>query len=197
MTPGVKKILLSQKTFANHLADEEAALAIQASTPTAVSLPRQSSNRFPATPTLKGKQTSVSEVPGLKGKRASLSRPTSSSDAMITQPSATLPDSVITEDPPESISTMPPFVRSDDDNDPLLTSHIPAVPSAEVIEALLSAPPLSYTASRAAPSTLSAPARQFCEICGYWGRVRCMKCATRVCSLDCKRIHDEQKCLKF
>ena len=197
MTPGVKKILLSQKTFANHLADEEAALAIQASTPTAASLPRQSSNKFPSTPTLKGKQTPVSEMSGPKGKRASVSRPTSSSDTMIIQPPATLQDSVITEDPQESISLTSPFARSDDDNDPLLISHIPPVPSAEVIEALLSAPPLSYTAARAAPSTLSAPARQFCEICGYWGRVRCMKCATRVCSLDCMKIHDEQKCLKF
>ena len=80
---------------------------------------------------------------------------------------------------------------------PLLKVSVPHMPSPEEIEALLAAPPLSYNAARAAPSASTAPPRQFCEICGYWGRVRCMKCGTRVCSLECQRQHDDSSCQKF
>lgn len=36
------------------------------------------------------------------------------------------------------------------------------------------------------------PPRYFCEVCGYWGRVRCTKCGARVCALDCLEVHREE-----
>ena len=85
----------------------------------------------------------------------------------------------------------------DIDDDPFLKSHVPPLPTQAEIDALLAAPPLSYNAARAAPTTSTAPPRQFCEICGYWGRARCMKCGVRVCGLECKTQHDETRCAKF
>ena len=86
----------------------------------------------------------------------------------------------------------------DDANNPLLRSYIPAAPSAAIMEALVSAPPLSYNAARAgAGAAAGKPQRRFCEICGYWGGVRCLKCGARVCGLECLGVHGEGRCLKF
>jgi zinc finger HIT domain-containing protein 1 len=83
----------------------------------------------------------------------------------------------------------------EDDENPLLQSNVPLPPTAEEIEALLSAPALSWTEARVAPplppSKGGPPQRHFCEICGYWGRVRCLKCGSRVCALECKNAHDQ------
>lgn len=79
----------------------------------------------------------------------------------------------------------------DDDDEPLLRVETLAPLEQSRIEALLSQPPLSYNAARAAPPDANAPPqRHFCEICGYWGRARCIKCGSRVCGLDCKITHD-------
>ncbi|WEW58020.1 hypothetical protein PRK78_003487 [Emydomyces testavorans] len=91
------------------------------------------------------------------------------------------------------------LIISEFDNDPLLRSYIPSAPSERVMQALLSEPPLSYNASRA---TFSAnmnrkPPRQFCGICGYWGKLKCIKCQARVCGLECQRIHSETTCDRF
>jgi zinc finger HIT domain-containing protein 1 len=79
------------------------------------------------------------------------------------------------------------------DRDPLLMSHIPPVPSQEELEALIGAPPLTYTEARGelTAEDLGRPTRGFCEICGYWGRVKCTKCGSRVCALECLRTHQE------
>ncbi|GAM89326.1 hypothetical protein ANO11243_073630 [Dothideomycetidae sp. 11243] len=70
--------------------------------------------------------------------------------------------------------------------------------SEEEIEALLSAPMLTFNAARSAPPPQStAKHRVFCEICGYWGRAKCMKCGARVCGIECRETHDESRCLKF
>lgn len=70
--------------------------------------------------------------------------------------------------------------------------------SHEEIVTLLEAPPLSYNQARAAPPPPSAPPpRRFCEVCGYFGRARCMKCGAMTCSVECKDSHDEHRCLKF
>ena len=75
---------------------------------------------------------------------------------------------------------------------------IPALPSEAEMEALLSAPPLTYNQARAAPPPPGAPPpRRFCETCGYWGRVKCMKCGAMTCSVACKDDHDQFKCLKM
>ena len=79
------------------------------------------------------------------------------------------------------------------DNDPLLISRVPLFPSDEELRALMTAPPLSYLEARASWGDEEAryPKRAFCEVCGYWGRVRCIKCGARVCALDCLETHRE------
>ncbi|KAI4124865.1 MAG: hypothetical protein LQ338_004591 [Usnochroma carphineum] len=172
-TPNIRRILASQKTFSNHLADEEAALANQDQQ--VVSAPP----RTPA-PTLGGKAS--------LGRRASTAASEPSS-AEITQPKISEPhiNAEVSEDP----MSEDPGAR-----DPLLRSYVPEKPSEAVMEALLAGPPLSYNAARSAPS-VGKPQRQFCEICGYWGTVKCLRCGARVCGLKCKNTHDEGRCLKF
>lgn len=66
------------------------------------------------------------------------------------------------------------------------------------LEALLAAPPLSYAASHAAPTPAGGPPqRQFCDNCGYWGNIKCRKCGSRVCGLECKDAHEATRCLKW
>lgn len=55
--------------------------------------------------------------------------------------------------------------------------------------------PLGYLGSAAAQSV--KPKRTFCEICGYWGKYRCQKCAARYCGLECGGVHAETRCNKF
>ena len=148
MTPNVRRILMSQKTFANHLADEEAVLAQQAqnTAASATAAPRRSST-VP-------KEKILVSVDG-----------SSTNDATA--------------------------------HEPLLKSYVPEAPSQEVMEALVNAPPLSYNAARTTLSEPAKPQRHFCEICGFWGTIKCMKCGARVCGLDCKGAHDDGRCLKF
>ncbi|KAL6714484.1 hypothetical protein ACLMJK_007908 [Lecanora helva] len=148
-TPNVRRILMSQKTFANHLADEEAALAQQ-----------QGGSSMPPP-----------RIPALKSSRST----------------AELKD--------QSKSGAP--AKDPLDDEPLLQVNVPSAPSEEELEALTSAPPLSYNAARSAPPPPHKPRRYFCEICGYWGSVKCMKCGARVCGLECKGAHDDGRCLKF
>lgn len=155
-TPNVRRILMSQKTFANHLADEEAIIAQQQNTGSFGVAPRAQLAKVVLNP---------------KGSAASEFQSTSSV-------------------PPQAPKT--PL-----DDEPLLKSYIPSAPSAEVMEALLSGPPLSYNAARTAPPLVGKPQRHFCEICGYWGTIKCMKCGARVCGLECKIGHDDSRCLKF
>lgn len=72
------------------------------------------------------------------------------------------------------------------------------LPTEEEMQALLDAPPLTYNAARvAAPPASAPPPRIFCEICGFWGRVKCLKCGARTCSVDCESVHVADRCLKF
>lgn len=172
-TSNVRRILMSQKTFANHLADEEAALAAQSQTAGAVSIPRASGLRPAGNPSIPKRSSTLD----LQPPPSTSARPTN-----IQTSSATAPPPSPPKDPGAE--------------EPLLKSYIPSVPSEAVIESLLSAPPLSYNAARAAPSKGNSQ-RHFCEICGYWGLIKCMKCGARYCSLVCKGPHDEDRCLKF
>jgi zinc finger HIT domain-containing protein 1 len=84
--------------------------------------------------------------------------------------------------------------------DPLLSieSSLPPTLNPAELEALLSAPPLSYAASHAAPPPAGGPPqRQFCDNCGYWGKIKCLKCGARVCGLECKDAHEATRCLKW
>lgn len=172
---------MSQKTFANHLADEEAALSAHPQPPSTALTPRPPPSKPTKTPTSRLKRSSTS---------ASTPTPTpTDSGAQKTLPSsATLPGNI----PPPSTTTLSP-----DDTNPLLRSYIPSAPSEAILNALVAAPPLSYNMARARPSASGRPQRQFCEICGYWGRIKCMKCGARVCGLECKGTHDEGRCLRF
>ncbi|KAL8850757.1 MAG: hypothetical protein Q9221_004325 [Calogaya cf. arnoldii] len=172
-TPNVRRILTSQKTFANHLADEEAALATQEQQ-VASATPRTSAPTLLRNPSTGRRSSTVAPEPSAVGEG---------------QPATTTPHA-----PPERSSRL----NSEDagSSNPLLMSYIDQMPSASVMEALLAGPPLSYNAVRSAPSA-GKPPRHFCEICGYWGSVKCLKCGARVCGLDCKNAHEEGRCLKF
>ncbi|KAL1596033.1 hypothetical protein SLS59_008022 [Nothophoma quercina] len=79
-----------------------------------------------------------------------------------------------------------------------VSNLIPPPLNPATLEALLSAPPLSYAASHAAPPPAGGPPqRQFCDNCGYWGTIKCRKCGARVCGLECKDAHEATRCLKW
>ncbi|KAI4203400.1 MAG: hypothetical protein LQ350_001921 [Teloschistes chrysophthalmus] len=171
-TSNVRRILTSQKTFANHLADEEAAIASQ--------------DQHQATPV--PSRTSAPIV----SRKASVGR--RSSTAAQEPSSAGNPQSRNTRTP--GAPSVLEVSNDPESQNPLLRSYIPEMPSEAVMEALLAGPPLSYNAARSAPSA-GKPQRHFCEICGYWGTIKCLKCGARVCGLECKNTHDEGRCLKF
>ena len=149
---------MSNKTFANHLADEEAALA------------QQQQSTIPTITTRAGPPKTAPHTPS------------ASHDLAI--------DTVMTE----TVSHKP---KDPLDNEPLLMVNVPKAPSEEEMNALLAAPPLSYNAARSMAPAAGKPQRYFCEICGYWGTVKCLKCGARVCGLECKVAHDDGRCLKF
>ena len=173
-TSNVRRILMSQKTFANHLADEEAALAAQGQTAGAALTLRASMSKVPGTPSIQ-KRSSTTDL--------------QASPTTTAHPTAPHPN-------PATALTRPSPLKDSGVDEPLLKSYVPSAPGEALIKALLSAPPLSYNAARAAPPK-GKPQRHFCEICGYWGLIKCMKCGARYCSLVCKGPHDEDRCLKF
>ncbi|KAI9786779.1 MAG: hypothetical protein M1816_007786 [Peltula sp. TS41687] len=184
VTPGVRKILQSQKTFANHLADEEAQIALQGQTPTSQlsQTPHQTAKAGAKPSTQRGRR-----LKSIGSERSSV------------QPARTpsVDAGASAKSPPGAVTSVTPFASSVEADDPLLKSSTPSRPSDALLEDLLATPPLSYTAARSKPSSMGLPRRRFCEICGYWGRVRCIKCGARVCGLECQGAHDDQRCLKF
>jgi zinc finger HIT domain-containing protein 1 len=77
------------------------------------------------------------------------------------------------------------------DGDHLLATRLPPIPSDAELAALMAVPPLAYGKARAGWSD-RYPTRMFCAVCGYWGRVGCLKCGARVCALDCLNVHREE-----
>lgn len=176
VTQNVRRILISQKTFANHLADEEASLALQDQHTPAPAAPRTGGGRTVKI-TSSQKQHSA----------------TAASPSHITTPQTSKSKASATS---VSGSIQPSAASVPNEDEPLLKIHLPSAPSDAVLEALISGPPLSYNAARAAPST-GRPQRRFCEICGYWGTIKCMKCGVRVCGLECKNAHADGRCLLY
>jgi zinc finger HIT domain-containing protein 1 len=210
-TANVRKILQSQKTFANYLDDfiamgagadttssgpaasaaagnvtggssRSAAAAASAAirgARTAGAAAQQTQRKSEGTPAAKssGKQAAAAE------REAAASEDVEMADVTASQPSVYLQSYA---------GPLPPAHPSDDD--PLLVSRIPPLPSDEELRALLSAPPLTYLDAKAGwnDEDRRYPTRVFCEVCGYWGKVRCMKCGTRVCALDCLETHREE-----
>jgi zinc finger HIT domain-containing protein 1 len=178
-TTNTKKILASGKTLAHYLDDEEAEIARNGrrdiDLETAVAAPQRASK----TPLARRKPQHEASIAS--------GSPAPPIATATTAGVAALPAS-------DSMDIDVPDVADDDEDE----YAIAPMPTRAELEALLDATPLTYAQARAAPPPTSAPpARKFCETCGYWGRVRCMKCNVMTCSVACKDIHDEHKCLKF
>lgn len=168
VTQNVRRILSSQKTFANHLADEEAALASHDQNTLALGTPRAGSSR-PARIASSHKRLSTATSPS----------PNTVIDPLVT-----------------SIVASHATAQSSSEDDPLLRSYVPTTPSQAIMEVLLSGPALSYNGARAAPA-VGKPQRRFCEICGYWGTIKCLKCGARVCGLECRNAHSDGRCIFY
>lgn len=174
-TPKTKKILGSGKTFAHYLEDEEAEIA------------------------LKGRRD-LDNPPGPKpdSQRASKTPLARRKPPMLVKEESSMSNSPAPNAPPIPSIVAPPMPMDLDEHDGENDSAMDPLPTQAEMEALLNAPPLTYNQARSAPPPASAPLpRQFCETCGYWGRVKCMKCGNMTCSVVCKDTHDEHKCLKF
>ncbi|KXG48255.1 Zinc finger, HIT-type [Penicillium griseofulvum] len=179
-TSNVRRILQSQKTFRNHLDDEEAAISSGSGG-------------------VAGMQGAGGAIIAAKGGKAARSL-TPASTAGIKRPAGTMTGASTpqetdaeTDDEPRK----PKLIKSEYDNDPLLRSYAPPVPSDRLMQRLLAEAPLSYNASRAKPPTSGRPGRQFCCMCGYWGKIRCKSCHLRTCGLDCYKVHEDSRCGAF
>ncbi|MCJ1395824.1 hypothetical protein MMC18_008710 [Xylographa bjoerkii] len=174
-TAATRKILVAQKTFANYIADEEALAALEPQ-PVATLKSRASNTTPKRTASTLSREPSTSTAPQtLKGSSSHEIRPTNTN----------------------SVVPLSGFIGNDAADVMLLQSSVPPIPSDSLLEALVTAQPLSYNAARAASSSSGKPQRHFCEFCGYRGQIKCIKCGARVCGLACKKAHDEERCQKY
>ncbi|KAJ6128958.1 hypothetical protein N7471_010175 [Penicillium samsonianum] len=193
-TSNVRRILQSQKTFRNHLDDEEAAI---------------SSGSGGVAGMQGAGGASIIAAKGSKAAAAVRRSATPASTAGVKRPSAAMAGTTTGASTPAQDTTdaetdvddeqprKPKLIKSEYDNDPLLRSYAPPVPSDRLMQKLLAEPPLSYNASRAKPLALGRPGRHFCCMCGYWGKIRCKSCHLRTCSLDCYKVHEDSRCGAF
>lgn len=214
-TPNVRRILQSQKTFANHLDDylalggpdgAAADAALSASVATGGS---SRSAAAAATAAITRTRTGGTATPAQQQAQKKAATDASAAkkqqgaegdeDVEMTDAASAAADPTAGDEPRSTIlrsytGLTPPALSGDED--PVLASRVPPLPSDAELRALLAAPPLSYLEARAGAAASSAPSpyptRVFCEVCGYWGRVRCMKCGTRVCALECLETHREE-----
>lgn len=200
VTPGVRKILQSQKTFANYLSDYEALSTINASQP-AQPIPPPPAPSDRSTPAASTPKRSTTKR-GYKKKDAAASAPTPlrKVSSVSEAAGAVAPKTEPAQDTPMPDAPNAPLERSGppaphpEDNNPLLVSRIPQMPSKEEIEKLLAVPALTYLEARGAMTAEDRrkPIRHFCDVCGYWGRVKCRRCGGRVCALECLTVHQEE-----
>ncbi|KAI0175892.1 hypothetical protein GGR52DRAFT_335559 [Hypoxylon sp. FL1284] len=234
-TPNVRRILQSQKTFANHL-DDFHALPTQDRYPFTAPAPAASAGAGfsaaaaqPDPASGRAARSSRASIGGggkekeqpapknkKKGRSSSRSASISKTAAAVKQEQeddadVTMTDAAAANEPEHADGAtsgiLTPYARPDNqppaahprDGDPLLASRVPAPPTDAELRALLRAPPLTYAEARGRwpdddedDASSRYPARAFCEVCGYWGRVRCMKCGVRVCALDCLETHREE-----
>ncbi|KAI1209992.1 uncharacterized protein F4807DRAFT_81177 [Annulohypoxylon truncatum] len=241
-TPNVRKILQSQKTFANHLddfdalspADRAAAMGhgVVAGIGTGAGTGQGGGGKKGVGEKEKEKEKEREKEKG-KGRRRNKSTSRSASvskappaaavkqedndiemlDAPASDPANPNPDPSSSSLPqhhqhprsailtPLPASGYPPPHPLD--TDPLIISRVPPLPTDEELKALMRAPPLTYAEARgrwtnaddgeeSGGARWRYPARAFCEVCGYWGRVRCLKCGARACALECLETHREE-----
>ena len=211
VTSNVRRILGYNRTFAHYLADEEAALqagqqpyymqgaATAAATPASGRDARKKTGRDTAT----SSSGRASAQPG--SMKPPPSKPTPSkikteSQDVEMESSPTAPKSPNAARPSSSSSSQPepPSYPPEWDKDPLLrTRDLPPRPSDRVMQQLLAEPPLSWNGARAKPldPENQTPPRHFCIMCGYWGKVKCRKCAERTCgTMECWKAHEAAGC---
>ncbi|KAH9909041.1 hypothetical protein F4778DRAFT_715030 [Xylariomycetidae sp. FL2044] len=189
-TSNVRRILQSQKTFRNHLDDflalggenttsaSAGAGAGGSSTTTTTAIQQSTASTITATTTTRVKQEDQDPEPTAD------SIPTTTTTTTTTQQQ-------------QVPSSSPQPHSHPQDANPLLQSRVPPAPTAHELRALTTAAaahPLSYLEAGAGwgDEDRRYPTRRFCEVCGYWGRVRCGKCGARVCALDCLEAHREE-----
>lgn len=200
VTPAVRKILQSQKTFANHLSDYEAlGSPLTSISTTSSSIQHTPAPRaVPAGPhlTSKGTRSHKKKDPNAVSTPTPLRKMSSTSQLASTPVKAesSTADIVMTDAPTLSQGTGKTPEAHPCDHDMLLVSRIPSLPTQAEIDKLLSVPPLTYNEARGpwVEDDMRKPVRRFCEVCGYWGRVKCMRCGGRVCALECLTVHQEE-----
>lgn len=227
-TANVRKILASQKTFANHLDDFDAWWKTQvesggaatgsaghsaAGTPAPSLVTGAGSKRAAGGgggPAQKKGGASGSRARGAGGnnkKAASAQAQAADPDVSMTDAPPVGEDAAQTDEQNEGVArkaqpeskVLTPFTKfvppsHPGDEDPLLETWLPPLPTDDELRELMRAPPLNYHQAKGVwtEDDRRYPSRRFCEVCGYWGRVRCMKCGTRVCALDCLDVHREE-----
>lgn len=235
MTSAVRKILQSNKTFANYLADSEAALANSAissssgaayytasRTPSQLATPisqtftlgsaeaiinsnsqRRSSKRRNAsinyrevtrggTVSSKRRNSLAAQASSpTRGKKSEMEQDKKKTLTLEDQISSLISESTIIS--PHTVTSTNTMLDSHD-NHPLLISWIPEMLSEDELRKLLLNPPLSYLEARGplVEEDQRKPVRHFCERCGYWAKVKCVKCGNRLCNLDCYIEHKEE-----
>ena len=175
-TSNTKKILSSGKEFKHYLDDEEAELArtgkidgLERDPDAVVVQPVQRASKTPLARRIQREQSSASGSP-----------------APATAESK--PRGLI-------LPFEPGAGGAGEDDDKF--DGVPSLPTRDEMQALLDAPALTYNASRSAPGPTSVAPRSFCELCGYWGRYKCLKCGAKTCSVECEAVHVADRCLKF
>lgn len=204
-TSNVRRVLQSQKTFANHLDDEEAAIALGTGTGLVQGLGNKAAAAAAAQ--AKGKQAVTaaarrSSTPAVTSSSTAARRKRASvMDPAVSTPTTPAPSTPETTDAAADTDgdsdRKQKLLKTEHDNDPLLRSYAPSVPSDRIMQQLLAEPPLSYNASRVGPPPSTRPPRAFCCMCGYWGKIRCKSCHQRTCGLDCYRVHEDSRCGAF
>lgn len=207
-TSNVRRILVSQKTFRNHLDDEEAAIAAGGG---GLSIPVGAAAVGPAIPSrvkaaVVAAATRRSTTPASSA-AARRKRPSTVVTATATAPATTTTststpvpsqaenaDAEADEDTAEREHKL---IKTEHDNDPLLRSYAPTMPSERIMDRLLAETALSYNASRVGSPISTQRPRAFCCMCGYWGKIRCKSCHLRTCGLDCYKVHEDSRCGAF
>ena len=200
-TPNVRKILQSMKTFANHLDDFEAMQGSADNNPLANAAtvareqpPKPSNSRRKPPPKSASSSAKGTPKAGTPKPQADIIMSDSSTPILTPLSRATEDVEMADDDKEEDTKRQVLTINGVDNVETLLAARVPDTPSDAELRALLAVPPLTYTQARAGRTEEDAryPVRTFCSVCGYWGKVKCVKCGTRVCALDCLDLHREE-----
>ncbi|CAI7658091.1 unnamed protein product [Penicillium glandicola] len=162
-TSNVRRILQSQKTFRNHLDDEEASIAsgsggvagMQGAGGANIIAQARSSIAAKGGKAAVRRSSTPASTAGTKRSSAAMA-------GTVTGASTPAQETTDAETDVDDEPRKPKLIKSEYDNDPLLRSYAPPVPSDRLMQKLLAEPPLSYNASRAKPQAAGRPGRHFC-----------------------------------